>query len=126
MKFVALISGGKDSIFNIVEAVSMGHQLVCVANLHPQSKGISGRISGETDSYMYQTVGVELTPLIAECLQVPLVWKEIRGSALNQGMYYKKESNADEVEDLYELLAEVKARYPEIQAVATGAIFSNY
>ena len=99
----------------------MGHKLVCVANLHPAIKK-----AGETDSYMYQTVGVELTPLIAECLQVPIVRKEIRGSALNQGMYYEKENNGDEVEDLYDLLAEVKARYPDVQAVATGAIFSNY
>lgn len=30
------------------------------------------------------------------------------------------------MEDLYELLKEVKEKYPEVQAVASGAIFSNY
>ena len=71
-------------------------------------------------------MGVELTPLIAECLQVPILRREIGGTALNQDMYYKKAGDADEVEDLFELLAEVKAQYPEVQAVASGAIFSNY
>lgn len=30
------------------------------------------------------------------------------------------------MEDLYELLAEVKAKHPDVTAVASGAIFSNY
>jgi diphthine-ammonia ligase len=38
MKFVALLSGGKDSVFNALECVSLGHELVCVANLYPQQK----------------------------------------------------------------------------------------
>lgn len=45
MKFVGLISGGKDSIYNIVECVSYGHELVCVANLYSDC--------GEIDSFMY-------------------------------------------------------------------------
>lgn len=32
----------------------------------------------------------------------------------------------DEVEDLYQLLSKVKEEYPEVNAVASGAIFSNY
>ena len=75
---------------------------------------------------MYQTVGVEIVPKIAECLDVPIVRREIRGSALNQNMYYSKDTQDDEVEDLYNLLLEVKEQYPEIQAVACGATFSNY
>lgn len=35
MKFVGLISGGKDSIFNLLKCVAYGHEFVCVANLHP-------------------------------------------------------------------------------------------
>jgi diphthine-ammonia ligase len=38
MKFIALISGGKDSIFNILKCIEKGHELVAVANLYP--KGI--------------------------------------------------------------------------------------
>ena len=41
-------------------------------------------------------------------------------------MYYAPGPEHDEVEDLYELLKEVKEKYPDIQAVASGAIFSNY
>jgi len=35
MKIVALVSGGKDSMFNLLESIAMGHELVCVANLYP-------------------------------------------------------------------------------------------
>ena len=45
-KFVSLLSGGKDSVFNTMEAVALGHQLVCVGNLHPKQVG-------EADSFMY-------------------------------------------------------------------------
>ena len=123
-KFVSLISGGKDSIFNTVKCAAYGHELVCVANLHPKQEEL-----GEKDSYMYQTVGVEVTPLIAQCLGVPIIRREIVGKPHNQDMYYQKSSDEqahDEVEDLYELLKEVKEKHPEIQAVASGAIFSNY
>ena len=35
MKFVALISGGKDSCYNAIKCVSYGHELVCMGNLCP-------------------------------------------------------------------------------------------
>lgn len=37
MKFIALISGGKDSIFNILKCIEKGHELVALVNLHPPS-----------------------------------------------------------------------------------------
>lgn len=49
MKFVGLISGGKDSIFNLLQCVAYGHELVCVANLHPPEEAKSK----EMDSYMF-------------------------------------------------------------------------
>jgi diphthine-ammonia ligase len=49
MKFVSLISGGKDSIYNTIECVAMGHELVCVANLAPPVE----LAVKEMDSYMY-------------------------------------------------------------------------
>ena len=62
---------------------------------------------------MYQTVGVEITPLIAQCLNVPIVRRQISGKALNQDLqYFLNEiiiGKRDEVEDLYELLKDVKA-----------------
>lgn len=35
MLFAALISGGKDSIFSIMECISHGHELVALINLSP-------------------------------------------------------------------------------------------
>lgn len=35
MRFVALISGGKDSCYNMMKCVAEGHELVCLANLQP-------------------------------------------------------------------------------------------
>ena len=35
-------------------------------------------------------------------------------------------ADADEVEDLYELLAEVKRRHPDVKAVSSGAVLSSY
>ena len=49
MKVVALISGGKDSCYNMIECVRNGHEIVALANLKP-------KIEGEIDSMMYQTV----------------------------------------------------------------------
>lgn len=76
MKFVGLISGGKDSIFNLVKCVAHGHELICLANLHPATQG-------ETDSFMYQTVGVEIAASIASCLEVPLYRRAIAGTSLD-------------------------------------------
>ena len=122
MKVVGLISGGKDSVFNLIECVAHGHEIVCLANLHGADPGT------ELDSYMYQTVGVEITPYIAEAMQLPLHRRQLTGASVNQELYYEKNEGeaADEVEDLYELLAQIKRDYPEVQAVASGAIFSNY
>ena len=75
---------------------------------------------------MYQTVGVELAPAIAEAMEVPLIRQEIGGKSLNQEMYYSKSDPLDEVEDLFVLLSKVKESFPEVEAVASGAILSNY
>jgi diphthamide synthase (EF-2-diphthine--ammonia ligase) len=39
LRVVALISGGKDSIFNCMNVLSENHQIVALANLHPKDKG---------------------------------------------------------------------------------------
>ena len=121
MKVVGLISGGKDSVFNLIECGAHGHEIVCLANLHGEQAG------DELDSYMYQTVGVEVAPLIAEAMELPLYRRLLQGTSVNQELYYEKSgSAADEVEDLFALLVQVKETHPEVQAVASGAIFSNY
>ena len=102
MKFVGLISGGKDSIFNIIQCINKGHELVCLANLYPE-KG------GELDSYMYQSVGAEVVELIGQAIGKPLYRRPITGTPKVQTMGYGEDINkTDEVEDLFELLKEVK------------------
>jgi diphthine-ammonia ligase len=65
-------------VFNLLQCVACyGHELVCVASLQPEVSGT------ELDSFMYQTVGLEIVPLIAQCLQVPLISATIKGHSLN-------------------------------------------
>lgn len=117
MRTVALISGGKDSCYNMMQCVCAGHRIVALANLQPLNKD-------ELDSYMYQTVGHHGINLYAEAMELPLYREVISGVAIDQGREYKPTAN-DEVEDLYRLLARVKDDL-DIEAVAVGAIMSDY
>lgn len=40
MRVVALISGGKDSCYNMIQCVAAGHEIVALANLRPENKGM--------------------------------------------------------------------------------------
>ncbi|OTF69572.1 ATP-binding domain-containing protein 4-like protein, partial [Euroglyphus maynei] len=120
MKFVALLSGGKDSCYAMHLISSNGqNELVAVANLKPHESG------KETDSYMYQTVGQDVLELHAKALNVPLYQRVIRGKPVHQAMEYNSPVDGDEVEDLYELLCDIR-RDIEFDAVSCGAIHSNY
>lgn len=119
MKFVALISGGKDSFFNIHHCLSRGHELVALANLYPINK------EDEIDSHMFQTVGHDIIDNYGECLGKPLIRRGIVGKSSNLNLEYEITQD-DEIEDLYELLKEIKQQYPEIEAVSCGAILSQY
>ncbi|KAL7862256.1 hypothetical protein SRHO_G00136970 [Serrasalmus rhombeus] len=111
MKVVALISGGKDSCYNMMQCVAAGHEIVALANLRPAK-------ADEIDSYMYQTVGHQAIDLYAEAMDLPLYRRTIEGSSLETGREYNQKEG-DEVEDLYHLLKLVKASvqganfYPE-------------
>jgi diphthine-ammonia ligase len=107
MKFVALLSGGKDSVFCIEKCMEYGHELVCVANLYPPVD--PDRNGDEINSYMYQSAAFSAIPMQAECLGVPLVRREILGQAHLQTLNYEVTSD-DETEDLYELLRDVLVR----------------
>ncbi|TKA22444.1 hypothetical protein B0A50_07987 [Salinomyces thailandicus] len=128
LKVVALISGGKDSFFSILHCQANGHEVVALANLYPAACGDAVE---DIDSYMYQTVGHAIIPLYEQALGLPLYRQEILGSAVNQRRSYGPEavaSNAgnDETESLVPLLQKVKAAHPEVNAVSTGAILSDY
>ncbi|KAK9813243.1 hypothetical protein WJX72_011346 [[Myrmecia] bisecta] len=120
MKLVALVSGGKDSCYNILLCQQLGHEVVALANLLPKADDVD-----ELDSYMYQTVGHQLVAAYAECAGLPLIRRRIQGSAKQQGMAYEATAE-DEVEDMLALLAFAKEQYPDIQAVSSGAIASDY
>ncbi|KIJ70084.1 hypothetical protein HYDPIDRAFT_77552 [Hydnomerulius pinastri MD-312] len=126
MKYVALLSGGKDSCFNLLHCKRNGHDIIAAATLSPHSG------KDEIDSYMYQTVGQDGITLIAQALNVPLYRRIIQGQPVEQGSEYGVKSAGgggiigDETEDLYILLKEVLDHYPDIQAVSVGAILSNY
>ncbi|KAL1722389.1 hypothetical protein EV715DRAFT_193280 [Schizophyllum commune] len=127
MKYVALLSGGKDSCYNLLHCAKNGHELVAAASLGPEPG------KEELDSYMYQTVGQDAIEYVAQCLDVPLYRRVISGTSLEQGSEYGSRAassssgvKGDETEDLYELLLDVKRHHPDVQGVSAGAILSNY
>jgi len=120
MKFVALVSGGKDSVFSIAKCLAHDHELVALANLFPPPEGPE-----ELDSFMFQSAGAAAIDCLAECMGVPLVRAPMSGHSGHQGLHYTP-TEGDEVEDLRALLARVQAQFPEVQAVASGAVLSTY
>eukprot|EP00126_Sphaerothecum_destruens_P014506 Sdes_comp25326_c0_seq1m22739 len=99
MKVVALISGGKDSCYNMMQCVAMGHEIVALANLYPE-------VGDELDSFMYQTVGHECIQMYADIMQLPLYQQAISGGSIETDMEYKMNA-LDEVEDMHLLLKTV-------------------
>ncbi|KAF2725704.1 adenine nucleotide alpha hydrolases-like protein [Polychaeton citri CBS 116435] len=129
LKVVALISGGKDSLFSILHCLANAHDVVALANLHPPNR--SGDAAEDLDSFMYQTVGHKVIPLYAEALGLPLYRQEIQGTAIVQSKEYQhdtrdRQHGHDETEDLFQLLQRVKSTQPDVDAVSTGAILSDY
>ena len=66
-RVIALISGGKDSCYSMLQCVSAGHEIVGLANLRPNNES-----ENELDSYMYQTIGHQAIDLYAEAMDLPL------------------------------------------------------
>ncbi|KAL0485999.1 diphthine-ammonia ligase [Acrasis kona] len=127
MKVVALVSGGKDSCYNMMKCVEHGHTIECIANLAPPDESIQ-----ELDSWTFQTVGHNVIEAISHCLEVPLFRGELHAVSSQKTLEYdenvKGEEGAhkDEVEELFELLSRVKTTMPDIEGVSCGAILSDY
>jgi len=123
LKVVALLSGGKDSLFSLLHLIHNGHTITCLANLHPPES----HSSDDLDSFMYQTVGHSALPSIASALQLPLFHAPITGHAADGSLNYESDgAHLDEAEDLRSLLETVLKKHPEVNAVSTGAILSTY
>ncbi|KAK4683546.1 diphthine-ammonia ligase, partial [Tremellales sp. Uapishka_1] len=127
-KVIGLLSGGKDSCFNLMHCLANGHEMVAIATLIPEP-GVD-----ELDSYLYQSVGTQLLPLIAQAMGLPLHTRIIRGKALNTSAEYGDRTRGgegsgtqgDETEDLTELLEDVLRSHPDATALSSGAILSTY
>ncbi|KAK2741236.1 hypothetical protein FQN57_005698 [Myotisia sp. PD_48] len=156
LRVIALISGGKDSLYSILHCLKHGHQVVALANLYPpqtHNKSTNPNLSPsarqqedmakddseieeneeeDMDSYMYQTVGHSVIPLYETALGIPLYRQQIDGHAVNTSLdYYHPSSStisveADETECLYQLLQRVMEAHPEANAVCAGAVLSTY
>ncbi|KAJ0414674.1 hypothetical protein BJY00DRAFT_305428 [Aspergillus carlsbadensis] len=114
LNVIALISGGKDSLYSILHCIRNGHKVVALANLHPPPPPNStrsttttttthnenveeGKTAGESDvqegaddidSFMYQTIGWGVIPLYEEALGIPLYRQAIVGGAVDTGRVY--------------------------------------
>lgn len=123
-KVVALLSGGKDSLFNMYLATREGHDVVAIANLKPPEGS-----SDELDSYMYQTVGHQAIELVAQALDKPLYRAVITGKPTVTDLNYEssQNKNEDEVEQLFQLLHDIRHKHKiDFNAVSVGAIASSY
>ena len=72
LKVLALVSGGKDSTYAVLECLRENHDVVCLGNLEPVS-GVD-----ELDSFMYQTVGHQGVHHLSEAMELPLLRKTIQ------------------------------------------------
>lgn len=64
MRVVALVSGGKDSSYNMMKCVAEGHEIIALANLHPRDKGMFFEfISKEKHIFSFENISFDLIDL---------------------------------------------------------------
>lgn len=153
LNVIALISGGKDSLYSILHCIRNGHKVVALGNLYPPTTTTTPHEEGkpqdeeeqddeeeDIDSFMYQTIGHSIIPHYESALGIPLYRQPITGSAVDTGRVYRdssssaapggegkeKEGGIDETESLIPLLQRIKAAHPEANAISAGAILSTY
>ena len=125
MKFVALVSGGKDSIYSILQAIRNGHELVACIHLGAPIRD-ENEEEEEEESYMYQTAASEVVKIqVEECLGVELLLYPRQGKSVNTGLVYDNTTSKDEVEDLFLALQQATERF-DFEGVSSGAILSTY
>lgn len=99
MRVAALFSGGKDSVFAVYIAQQYGWDVSHLVSVQPEKQ----------DSYMFHSINIYLTELLAEAIDIPLVKSTTKG---------EKET---------ELIDLKKALEPlEIDGVISGVIASEY
>ncbi|KAJ6152866.1 hypothetical protein N7497_007185 [Penicillium chrysogenum] len=98
LNVIALISGGKDSLYSILHCIRNGHKVVALANLYPEPQNKSSTNPKQPK----------------------------RGAVDTSRIYGTKPSEKDETESLVPLLQRIKKAHPEANAVSAGAILSTY
>ncbi len=98
-----LWSSGKDSCLAMHIMHEQGYALSCLITM----------VSKNPDSYMFHTPAVDIAPLQARALELPLIVQETLG---------KKER---ELADLKKALARAKKEHG-VEGIVTGALFSTY
>jgi len=99
MRVAALFSGGKDSVFSVYITQHYGWDITHLVTLQPEQQ----------DSWMFHSINIHLTDLLAEAIGIPLLKKSTKG---------EKEK---ELDDLKEML-----QHLDIDGVISGAIASEY
>lgn len=99
MKVATLFSGGKDSVFALYIAEQYGWDMTHLVSI----------VSPNKDSWMYHSVNIHLTNLLAKALDIPLISQKSKG---------EKE---EELLSLKEVLSTLN-----IDGVISGAIASEY
>ncbi len=99
MRVAALFSGGKDSAFALYIAQQYGWDVTCLVSLYPD----------RPDSWMFHSVNIHLTELLADALRLPLLKKTTRG---------EKETELVDLQNILEGL--------DIDGVISGAVASEY
>ena len=146
MKFVALVSGGKDSIYSIqLATLAQHHELIACIHLGAPPNDNDPNDDDAEESYMYQSAGSNMVKYqVEQCLNVPCLVYPRKGRSIQTGLLYRPSCSGrdhdrmdntsidrdgdddDEVEDLHRALLLAKQMYPMIEAVCSGAILSNY
>lgn len=67
---------------------------------------------------MWQTVGHMGIEKLAQAMELPLYRRETKGKSKQTGKHYEPTDINDEVEDLYELLKQVKVREREFKLIS--------
>jgi ABC transporter with metal-binding/Fe-S-binding domain ATP-binding protein len=99
MRVAALFSGGKDSVFAVYITQQYGWDVSHLVTLLPVKQ----------DSYMFHSINIDLTELLAQAINIPLVKKSTKG---------EKETELIDLKNLLQSL--------EIDGVISGAIASEY
>ena len=104
MRLASLFSGGKDSTFSIVKMKELGHEVVCLITMKPQTN----------DSLLFHYPNSGLTKQLGEAMGIP-----------SFRFALKKSSKEEEVNSLEYAIKKIKSIH-NIQGLVHGGISSVF